>query len=272
MSKAQAADFGMAPPIAVVATCSLNQWVLDFEGNKRRILESVRIAKEKGCRYRLGPELEITGYSCEDHFYELDTMKFAWKILGELLLEAPSDILCDYSMPVLHNGVRYNCRVFCLNKKILLIRPKMWLADDGNYREERWFTPWSKDKISVLEDYVLGDDLFAITGQRTVKFGVAIIEAVDATIASEVCEELFTPESPNIMWGLEGVDIISNGSGSHWQMGKRTYRHSLISGATSKNGGAYMYSNLLGCEGNRLVFDGNSMIYKNGKQIGRAHV
>lgn len=265
--QAQAADFGMAPPIAVVATCSLNQWVLDFEGNKRRILESVRIAKEKGCRYRLGPELEITGYSCEDHFYELDTMKFAWKILGELLLEAPSDILCDYSMPVLHNGVRYNCRVFCLNKKILLIRPKMWLADDGNYREERWFTPWSKDKISVLEDYVLGDDLFAITGQRTVKFGVAIIEAVDATIASEVCEELFTPESPNIMWGLEGVDIISNGSGSHWQMGKRTYRHSLISGATSKNGGAYMYSNLLGCEGNRLVFDGNSMIYKNGKLL-----
>lgn len=265
--QAQAADFGMAPPIAVVATCSLNQWVLDFEGNKRRILESVRIAKEKGCRYRLGPELEITGYSCEDHFYELDTMKFAWKILGELLLEAPSDILCDYSMPVLHNGVRYNCRVFCLNKKILLIRPKMWLADDGNYREERWFTPWSKDKISILEDYVLGDDLFAITGQRTVKFGVAIIEAVDATIASEVCEELFTPESPNIMWGLEGVDIISNGSGSHWQMGKRTYRHSLISGATSKNGGAYMYSNLLGCEGNRLVFDGNSMIYKNGKLL-----
>ena len=267
MSKGLAADFGMAPPIAVVATCSLNQWVLDFEGNKRRILESVRIAKEKGCKYRLGPELEITGYSCEDHFYELDTMKFAWKILGELLLEAPADILCDYSMPVLHNGVRYNCRVFCLNKKILLIRPKMWLADDGNYREERWFTPWSKDKISVLEDYVLGDDLFAITGQRTVKFGVAIIEAVDATIASEVCEELFTPESPNIMWGLEGVDIISNGSGSHWQMGKRTYRHSLISGATSKNGGAYMYSNLLGCEGNRLVFDGNSMIYKNGKLL-----
>lgn len=263
----QAADFGMAPPIAVVATCSLNQWVLDFEGNKRRILESVKIAKDKGCKYRLGPELEITGYSCEDHFYELDTMKFAWKILGELLLEAPGDILCDYSMPVLHNGVRYNCRVFCLNKKILLIRPKMWLADDGNYREERWFTPWSKDKISVLEDYVLGDDLFAITGQRTVKFGVAIIEAVDATIASEVCEELFTPESPNIMWGLEGVDIISNGSGSHWQMGKRTYRHSLISGATSKNGGAYMYSNLLGCEGNRLVFDGNSMIYKNGKLL-----
>lgn len=281
------------PPIAVVATCSLNQWALDFKGNKRRILSSVKIAKEKGCKYRLGPELEITGYDCEDHFYELDTIKFAWKILGEMMtategdlkdleneaqgLKEPSqkgkgpvicsDILCDFSMPVLHNGVRYNCRIFSLNKKILLIRPKMWMADDGNYREQRFFTPWSKDKIPILEDYVLSDEMFSITGQRTAKFGIGIVEAVDATIASEVCEELFTPESPNIMFGLEGVDILSNGSASHWQMGKRMYRHSLIGGATSKNGGAYLYSNMLGCDGTRLVFDGNSMIYKNGKLL-----
>jgi NAD+ synthase (glutamine-hydrolysing) len=274
------ADYGMAPPIAVIATCTLNQWVLDFEGNKRRILESVKIAKEKGCKYRLGPELEICGYDCEDHFYELDTTKFSWKVLGEILADPIcEDILCDFSMPVLHNGVRYNCRIYCLSKsgvdkdgkknkpKILLIRPKMWMADDGNYREERWFTPWSKDKIEELEDYVLADDIAEITGQKMVKFGVGIVETVDATIASEVCEELFTPESPNIQFGLEGVDIISNGSASHWQMGKRSYRHSLIGGATSRNGGVYLYSNLVGCDGNRLVFDGNSMIYKNGKLL-----
>jgi hypothetical protein len=33
-----ASNYGMSPPIAIVATCSLNQWVLDFEGNKCRIL------------------------------------------------------------------------------------------------------------------------------------------------------------------------------------------------------------------------------------------
>lgn len=46
-------------------------------------------------------------------------------------------ILCDIGMPVLHQGVRYNCRVFCLNRKIVLIRPKLFMADDGNYREGR---------------------------------------------------------------------------------------------------------------------------------------
>ena len=31
-------------------------------------------------------------------------------------------------------GVRYNCRVFLLNRKIVYIRPKLSMADDGNYR------------------------------------------------------------------------------------------------------------------------------------------
>src|SRR5689334_5719257 len=52
-----------------IATCNLNQWVLDFDGNKRRILESLRIAQDENCAYRVGPELEIPGYNCEDHFY-----------------------------------------------------------------------------------------------------------------------------------------------------------------------------------------------------------
>ena len=34
-------------------------------------------------------------------------------------------------MALLHRGVRYNCRVFCLDRKVLLIRPKMAMADDG---------------------------------------------------------------------------------------------------------------------------------------------
>lgn len=53
-----------------VATCALDQWALDFEGNCQRILESIRIAKAKGAKLRVGPELEIPGYGCQDHFLE----------------------------------------------------------------------------------------------------------------------------------------------------------------------------------------------------------
>jgi len=52
--------------------------------------------------------------------------------------ETCNDILLDIGMPILHRGRRFNCRVICLSSKIILIRPKLWLADDGNYRESRW--------------------------------------------------------------------------------------------------------------------------------------
>jgi NAD+ synthase (glutamine-hydrolysing) len=55
---------------ATVATCNLNQWALDFNGNLKRTEQSIREAKARGARYRLGPELELCGYSCEDHFLE----------------------------------------------------------------------------------------------------------------------------------------------------------------------------------------------------------
>jgi len=42
-----------------LAVAQLNQWALDFEGNCERIIESIKIAKEKGATFRVGPELEI---------------------------------------------------------------------------------------------------------------------------------------------------------------------------------------------------------------------
>ena len=38
----------------LVASCNLNQWALDFDGNLERVKESIRQAKDLGARYRLG--------------------------------------------------------------------------------------------------------------------------------------------------------------------------------------------------------------------------
>lgn len=56
--------------LVTVATCQLRQWSLDFTGNCERILASIAIAKERGATLRVGPELEIPGYGCLDHFLE----------------------------------------------------------------------------------------------------------------------------------------------------------------------------------------------------------
>lgn len=97
----------MSQQLVKLATCNLNQWSLDFDGNLRRIRESIEAAKKLGCRFRLGPELEIPGYGCEDHFLEQDTYMHSWDCLCELLedKELTRDILCDIGMPVMHRDV-----------------------------------------------------------------------------------------------------------------------------------------------------------------------
>jgi NAD+ synthase (glutamine-hydrolysing) len=112
-------------------------------------------AKSNGCSYRLGPELEVPGYGCEDHFLETDTVSHSWEVLVDLINSGHTDgIVVDLGMPVLHNGVRYNCRVILLNRKVLHIRPKLHLADDGNYREGRYFTTWKR--LGEVERYRYG--------------------------------------------------------------------------------------------------------------------
>lgn len=51
-----------------------------------------------------------------------------------------ANIGSDYYCRVLCRGVRFNCRVFLLNRKILFIRPKLSMADDGNYRQGVFLT------------------------------------------------------------------------------------------------------------------------------------
>uniref|UniRef100_A0A8C6QA80 Glutamine-dependent NAD(+) synthetase n=1 Tax=Nannospalax galili TaxID=1026970 RepID=A0A8C6QA80_NANGA len=246
-----------------VATCALNQWALDFEGNFQRILKSIQIAKDRGARYRLGPELEICGYGCWDHYHESDTLLHSIQVLAALL-DSPitENIICDVGMPVMHRNVRYNCRVIFLNWRILLIRPKMALANEGNYRELRWFTPWSRSRQT--EEYFLPQMLQDLTKQKTVPFGDAVLATQDTCIGSEVCEELWTPHSPHIDMGLDGVEIITNASGSHHVLRKAHARVDLVTMATTKNGGIYLLANQKGCDGDRLYYDGCAMISMNG--------
>ncbi|EFP74450.1 glutamine-dependent NAD(+) synthetase [Puccinia graminis f. sp. tritici] len=255
----------MAHPITI-ATCSLNQWALDFDGNHQRILQSIKLAKEASASIRVGPELEISGYGCFDHFLEADTVTHSWEVLAKLLASPETlDILCDVGMPVIHRGVLYNCRVLFYNSKIILVRPKMWMANDGNYRELRYFSSWRQDR--KIEQLLLPRELRLITAQTSVPIGLAIIVTDDTSIGIETCEELFTPNSPHIQLSLEGVEIFLNSSASHHELRKLHTRIELIEEATEKAGGVYVYANQQGCDGDRIYYDGCSLISLNGKLI-----
>ncbi|KAG5669163.1 hypothetical protein PVAND_017058 [Polypedilum vanderplanki] len=252
-----------------VAVSTLSQWALDFEGNMARIIQSILEARELGALYRTGPELEITGYSCEDHFYEPDTFLHSWEVLLQIMMSPVCEnMLIDVGMPVQHSNVAYNCRVVFYNKKIILIRPKMMMCDDGNYRESRWFTAWTK--VRKVEDYFLPRMIAIATNQLTVPFGDGVISTRETCIGFEICEELWNPRSTHIDLGLAGVEIIANGSSSYIQLRKAHITADLIKNATYKAGGAYLFSNLRGCDGQRVWWGGNSAIGLNGEIIAKS--
>ncbi|XP_039696325.1 glutamine-dependent NAD(+) synthetase-like [Pteropus medius] len=106
---------------------------LDFEGNLQRILKSIEIAKQKGAKYRLGPELEICGYGCWDHYHESDTLLHSLQVLAALLASpVTQDIICDV-------GMRWQSSLLVLARdprtcRDRRVRPLSWQARDASRR------------------------------------------------------------------------------------------------------------------------------------------
>lgn len=112
-----------------VAAATLPSVPLDFKGNRDRILESIKLAKEKGALLRTGPELEIPGYGCLDHHLEGDTFLHSWEVLAEIISnEICGGMLIDLGIGVRHRNVRYNARVLCTYRRIFFIRCELFSA------------------------------------------------------------------------------------------------------------------------------------------------
>lgn len=154
------------------------------------------------------------------------------------------------------------------------------MCDDGNYRESRWFSSWKKEK--QIESHYLPRIITKITGQTEVAFGDAVISTKDTCIGNkltttiyittyinfclgfEICEELWFAKSTHIDLSLDGVEIICNSSGSHTELRKGYVTVDLVKSATMKAGGCYVFSNLRGCGGERMYYNGLSSIALNG--------
>ncbi|TKA79776.1 hypothetical protein B0A55_03296 [Friedmanniomyces simplex] len=254
------------PRKCVLATCQLNQWVLDYDGNRDRIIEAIISAKAAHATLILTPELCIPGYGLLDHWLENDVYAHSWEIAAEIIARPDcQDIIIDLGLPVQHRGCSYNARLIALNGEVLAVRPKLDLCNDGNFREMRYFTPWPRGRV---EEYALPEVIQVLPRkQERCPIGECAIEALDGSFASETCEELWTPNSPHAHYSLAGIEIVLNSSGSHHELRKLDARINLIKEATAKTGGVYLYSNQRGCDGDRLYYDGCALIMSNGEVL-----
>jgi NAD+ synthase (glutamine-hydrolysing) len=231
-----------------VAAATLNQTPLDWEGNARRIRAVLEAARAAEVGLLCLPELCITGYGCEDAFLSPSVCEMAFRVLLELLPDTRGIAVC-FGLPVRSHKAVYNACCFVLDGRILGFVAKHALAGDGIHYEPRWFKPWPEGERTTWEfdgqSYPVGDLLFDVGGVR---------------VGFEICEDAWTSERPGANLAKRAVDVILNPSASHFAFGKHVVRRRLVLEGARAFGVGYVYSNLLGNEAGRVIYDGDAII------------
>ena len=237
-----------------VATIAINQTVGDWTGNKRRIKQSIAVARERGARLLVFPEMVISGYSLGDRLLMNGTLERSWQMVEELREDSEGCILV-LGLPIRHRDVLYNAAIVVASGKIWGIVPKENLATGDVEYENRWYSSWPRTRVEQFtspkgEKIPIGGLIFAGKGIG----GFAI----------EICEDGWRGIRPGSAYALAGAQIIANPSASWFTIGKHRIRRNMVEQISREDHCAYLYTSLMGCDATRLVFDGSMFIAVNG--------
>lgn len=239
-----------------VGAAALNQTPLDWDGNLANIRAAIAEARRRDVSLLCLPELCITGYGCEDAFFSPSVLELAQEFLLELAAET-DQIAVTAGLPVLHHGGLFNACALLVDGRIAGLAAKQQLAGDGVHYEPRWFKPWPAHAVATTmvdgRDVPLGDLLFDLAGVR---------------IGFEICEDAWTPRRPAAGHVRLGADLILNPSASHFAFHKGEVRSRLVREASRAYGVTYIHANLLGNEAGRVIYDGQTLIGRQGKIVG----
>jgi NAD+ synthase (glutamine-hydrolysing) len=238
-----------------VGSAVLNQTPLAWDANRANIVAAIGEARRRGVSLLCLPELCISGYGCEDAFLSPGVQRMAWQVLEEVLPETRGMIV-SLGLPLLYQNGLYDVAALAVDGRIAGFTAKRYLAGDGIHYEPRWFKPWPlgrRVQISIDgRDYPLGDIHFDCGGVR---------------IGFEICEDAWVANRPGAELSRRGVDLILNPSASHFAFGKMAVRERFVLEGSRAFGVHYLYSNLLGNEAGRAIYDGGALIATAGQMI-----
>ncbi|MFY0598020.1 MAG: NAD(+) synthase [Cyclobacteriaceae bacterium] len=230
---------------------------MDWDNNLKNIYSAISEAQEQGIKILCLPELCITGYGCEDMFL---SSWIAKKALDKLSLIVPKTkgIAVNVGLPMWFEGKSFNVSCMIENCSILGFYAKQKLANDGVHYEPRWFSSWPS---GVEKTYTFG--------RVEYPFGHITLDISSLKVGFEICEDAWKEDRPGIHPVNSGVDLFLNPSASHFAFGKAEFRENLVIESSEKLQSTYLYTNLLGNESGRMIYDGDIMIAKKGQLIAR---
>lgn len=240
-----------------VAGACVNQTPLSWDSNTAHLISAIEAARKEKVAILCLPELAISGYGCEDTFFSGYVLRQSLAALDRIR-EASAGMIVSVGLPMEVENCLYNVCCLMQDQVILGFVAKQELAGDGVHYEPRWFKRWPKN-LSITVD-VLG-------GKHP--FGDLIFEIDGIRLGFEICEDAWNGVRPAQDHYLNNVDVILNPSASHFAFGKTMVRELLVTETSRAYSCAYIYSNLLGNESGRIIYDGEIIIAQGGKLLAR---
>lgn len=245
-----------------VAAITSNVHLNDIDSNVNDIVAKAKKANEMGAKIITFQELALTGYSLQDMFAQSSTLEKAKEGLIEITNKTKDlDLLMVVSLPYSFKGKIYDTAAVISKGKILGIATKKYLPNYNEFYDARYFTP-SFDENEVTE---IDGNLIPI-GPKLL-FHCREIE--NLTIGIEICEDLWTPDTPSTHHAMNGATLILNPSASNEMVGKENYRKSLISSTSARLICAYVYAGAGEGETSQdVVYSAPLIIAENGNLLG----
>ena len=235
--------------------------VADVEYNVQQVESLIAQAEDRGVEIVVFPELCITGYSCQDLFKEQLLLDHAEEGVVKLLdFTRKLNVIAIVGLPVVVNGLLFNCAAVIQSGTLLGIIPKVYLPNYGEFYEKRWFA--SSQDLNPTEIYFAGSPVLVSAEPQVfvtrdgVKFGI------------EICEDVWAPTPPSNNLALAGADVIFNLSASDELIGKHAYLKSLLAQQSARMISGYVYASCgFGESTQDVVYGGNVIIFENGRLL-----
>lgn len=235
--------------------------VADIDFNVEIIKNMMLEASSKGAKIIVFPELSITGYTCQDLFYQHTLLDKAKEGLMQVVRASEGlDALVFTGLPFELDGKLYNVAAAIQNGKLLAFIPKENIPNYGEFYEVRHFAKGFADAVEVELDGSL------------VPMGQNIIFTSNAVnglrIACEICEDLWVSNTPSTRHAMNGANVIVNLSAGNEIIGKSEYRRMLVEATSARLICGYVYTDAGEGESTQdLVFPGHNIIAENGSVI-----
>ena len=226
-----------------IALAQLNYHIGNFELNTKKIIENIKLAKEKGADLVVFAELAICGYPPRD-FLEFDEFIELCEAAATEIATHCFGIACIVGLPVKNATIAgkdlYNAAYFIEEGKIKSVVKKALLPNYDIFDEYRYFEPGNEFKCIEYK------------GQR---------------IALTICEDLWNindnplyVSNPMDQLILEMPDLMINIAASPFSYAHDDERMVVLSDNAKKYNVPLLYVNQVGAQ-TEIIFDGGSVAF-----------